>query len=291
MRKPPGQMADAHGGWSSRALVFALLAWLGLLEPGAEARAEEQRLRLPESVPQGGLVIGEAAPGTEIRYSGRQLRLAEDGSFVFGIGRDEPGPAVLQVRFVDGELLRRELPVVRREWIVERVDGLPAATVDPPPEIAQRIAVEQAAVARARVRDDDREDYRGGFLWPAIGRISGVYGSQRILNGRPKNPHYGTDIAAATGTPIAAPAAGIVSFANSDLYLTGGTVLIDHGHGLSSSFLHLSRIEVKLGDPVIRGQVIGRVGQTGRASGPHLHWGMNWFEVRIDPELLVTPRR
>ena len=161
--------------------------------------------------------------------------------------------------------------------------------VNPPPHIAERIAREQKRVEAARLRDDARQDYRFGFVWPLRGRISGVYGSQRILNGTPKNPHYGVDVAAATGTPIAAPAGGVVTFADPDLYLTGGTVILDHGHGLSSVFVHLSRLDVEVGDRIEQGDVLGRVGATGRASGPHLHWGMNWFDVRIDPQLIVGP--
>lgn len=271
-----------------RAQTLALAIVLAVLARPAAA-ANDPRLTLPESVPQGGLVIGRAAPGSVIEYAGRQLRLADDGSFVIGIGRDQTGTTEIIAKFSDGSVVRTRIAIITRPWSIERVDGVPEATVNPPPAIAQRIAAEQAEVARARVRDDDRADYRFGFIWPAMGRISGVYGSQRILNGSPKNPHYGTDIAAATGTPIQAPARGIVSFADSDLYLTGGTVLLDHGHGLSSSFLHMSKILVKVGDRVEQSQVIGRVGQTGRASGPHLHWGMNWFDVRIDPQLLVAP--
>jgi murein DD-endopeptidase MepM/ murein hydrolase activator NlpD len=138
-----------------------------------------------------------------------------------------------------------------------------------------------------RERDDPRQDFRFGFIRPLAGRISGVYGSQRVLNGTPKDPHYGLDIAAPDGTPFVAPAAGVVSFADADLYLTGGTVVLDHGHGLSSVFIHLSRIDVREGQRVAQGEVLGRVGATGRASGPHLHWGVNWFDVRLDPGLLV----
>ena len=141
-------------------------------------------------------------------------------------------------------------------------------------------------MADARKRDDDRNDYLAGFARPAQGRISGVYGSQRIDNGVPKSPHYGLDIAVPTGTPVKAPAAGIVSFVATDLVLTGGTVLIDHGRGLTSSFLHLSRVDVKVGDRVKQGEVFAAAGATGRASGPHVHWGFNWFDVRLDPALL-----
>jgi murein DD-endopeptidase MepM/ murein hydrolase activator NlpD len=147
-------------------------------------------------------------------------------------------------------------------------------------------------VVAARVRDDAREDYAQQFIWPVQGRISGRFGNQRIYmlpdgSGAPKSPHSGMDIAVPQGTPVKAPAAGVVTFAAPDLYLTGGTVLLDHGHGVSSNFLHLSLLEVKVGDRVAQGQVIGAVGMTGRATGPHLHWGMNWFNVRVDPLLVL----
>jgi murein DD-endopeptidase MepM/ murein hydrolase activator NlpD len=164
---------------------------------------------------------------------------------------------------------------------------VPEATVNPPPDIAARIEREQAKVSAARTRDDDRDDYETAFDWPVQGRVSGVYGSQRVYNGTPKSPHSGLDVAAAKGTPVHAPAAGIVTLAEPDLYLTGGTVLLDHGHGVSSNFLHFSRIDVHVGDRVEKGQVLGLVGATGRATGPHMHWGMNWFGVRVDPQLML----
>ena len=167
---------------------------------------------------------------------------------------------------------------------------MPPKTVTPDPETAKRIEAEQARVAEARKRDDDREDFLHGFALPVQGaRISGVYGSQRIDNGVPKAPHMGLDMAVPEGTPIHAPAAGIVTFAEPDLVLTGGTVLIDHGFGLSSSFLHMSRLDVKAGERIKAGQVIGAAGKTGRATGPHVHWGFNWFDVRLDPALLPKP--
>jgi murein DD-endopeptidase MepM/ murein hydrolase activator NlpD len=158
--------------------------------------------------------------------------------------------------------------------------------VNPPPDIAARIQREQAEVAAARDRDDAREDFAHGFIWPVTGRISGRFGNQRIYNGDPKAPHSGMDIAVPQGTPVKAPADGIITFAKPDLYLTGGTVLLDHGFGLSSNFLHLSEIDVKVGQHVHQGEVIGLAGMTGRATGPHVHWGFNWFGVRLDPLLL-----
>ena len=266
-----------------------LVAALSLAAATSVAPAADCAVELPASATQGGLVAGRVARGCKVEFAGRSLRLAADGGFVFGLGRDAPPSVDVTVRDPGGRATVRSLAVAPRKWQVERVDGVPQSTVTPAPDIAARIAREQARVMQARLRDDAREDFRAGFAWPAQGRISGVYGSQRILNGTPKDPHYGLDIAAATGTPALAPAAGIVSFAAPDLYLTGGTVVIDHGHGLSSTFIHLSRVEVRVGERVAQGQRFGAIGMTGRASGPHLHWGMNWFDVRLDPGLVVRP--
>ncbi|MBP6693372.1 MAG: M23 family metallopeptidase [Xanthomonadales bacterium] len=266
-----------------------LVAALALAAAASVAPAADCAVELPASATQGGLVAGRVARGCTVEFAGRSLRLAADGGFVFGLGRDAPPSVDVTVRDPGGRATVRSLAVAPRKWQVERVDGVPQSTVTPAPDIVARIAREQARVMQARLRDDAREDFRAGFAWPAQGRISGVYGSQRILNGTPKDPHYGLDIAAATGTPALAPAAGIVSFAAPDLYLTGGTVVIDHGHGLSSTFIHLSRVEVRVGERVAQGQRFGAIGMTGRASGPHLHWGMNWFDVRLDPGLVVQP--
>ena len=179
-----------------------------------------------------------------------------------------------------------------RDFPIERIEGVPPQTVEPPPAIAERIKREQARVVAVRSRNDARDDFLETFIWPVQGRISGRFGNQRVyvVNNKdvPKSPHSGMDIAVPQGTPVKAPAAGVVTFADSDLYLTGGTLVIDHGHGVSSNFLHLSRIDVKVGDRVEQGQIVAAVGMTGRATGPHLHWGLNWFDVRLDPLLLVA---
>ncbi|WP_425507954.1 M23 family metallopeptidase [Tahibacter caeni] len=241
---------------------------------------------LPQRVQQGQLVVAGTERGSRVQIGDREARVDAEGRYVFGIERDAPATVTVTIRHRGGRTEQHTLQVVQRDYRIERVDGLPPHTVTPDPELARRIAEEQARVAKARERDDDRSDYLAGFLRPAEGRISGVYGSQRIDNGVPKAPHYGLDIAVPTGTPVKAPADGVVSFAAPDLILTGGTVLIDHGHGLTSSFLHLSRIDVKVGDRVTQGQVFAAAGATGRASGPHVHWGFNWFDVRLDPALL-----
>lgn len=236
---------------------------------------------LPASVSQGGLVIAHVAPGTRVTIDGKPVHVGTDGTFVFGAGRDEKGPIRVGLGTV-----AREVAVTPRDWPIERVNGVPPKTVNPPPDIAARIEREQAAVVAARQRDDAREDFTHGFIWPVTGRISGRFGNQRIYNGDPKAPHSGMDIAVPEGTPVKAPADGVVTFARPDLYLTGGTVLLDHGFGLSSNFLHLSRIDVKVGQRVHQGDILGTAGMTGRATGPHVHWGFNWFGVRLDPLLL-----
>jgi murein DD-endopeptidase MepM/ murein hydrolase activator NlpD len=248
------------------------------------------RIAFPASVSQGALVIGKVPAGSKVNYAGRELRVSGYGTVVFGVGRDEKGPLRIEVERPDGIRDAARITVVARDWPLEHINGVPPKTVDPPPDIAARIKREQALVVAARDRDDDRTDFAKAFIWPVQGRISGRFGNGRVYNGQPGSGHSGMDIAVPTGTPVKAPAAGVVTFAAPDLYLTGGTLLLDHGFGVSSNFLHLSRIDVKVGDRVEQGQIIAAVGATGRATGPHLHWGMNWFDVRIDP-LLVLERK
>lgn len=271
-----------------------LLAGLNLLVHGAigfAADDDTRRIVFPASASQGALVFGKVPVGSEVRHDGRELRVTAYGTIVLGIGRDRTGTIEIEVRRHDRTTSRERIAITPRDWPVERVDGVPPKTVDPPPAIAERIRREQARVAAVRDRDDPRTDFTQAFIRPVHGRISGRFGRQRIYNDRPGSPHSGMDIAAPTGTPVVAPAAGIVTFADADLYLTGGTIVLDHGHGVSSNFLHLSRIGVKVGDRIAQGQTIGAVGASGRTTGPHLHWGMNWFDVRVDPQLVLEPRR
>jgi len=275
------------------ALMFAALLMAAPLFSAPAAQAQDgigdlidSRVVFPASASQGALVIGKVPAGSSVRYAGRDLRVSSYGSVVFGIGRDEKGPLQVQIRRPDGSSETAAIAVTARDWPTERVNGVPPKTVNPPPAIAERIKREQAQVTAARARDDNRTDFTQTFIWPVQGRISGRFGNARVYNGQPGAGHSGMDIAVPTGTPVKAPAAGVVTFAGPDLYLTGGTLLLDHGFGVSSNFLHLSRIDVKVGDRVEQGQVIAAVGATGRATGPHLHWGMNWFDTRIDPLLV-----
>ncbi len=218
------------------------------------------------------------------------MRVSEEGWFLVGFGRDAAPEAEVVVTGPDGGRERLVLAVSPREYRIERIDGLPAAKVTTrDDEELARIDREASRVAEARMIDDPRTDFRSGFRWPVAGRISGVYGSLRILNGEPRQPHYGVDIAAPAGTKVRAPADGLVTLAEPDLFLSGGTLVVDHGHGLSSTFLHLSRILAKPGERVWKGSDIAEVGATGRATGPHLDWRVNLFERRLDPALLVGP--
>ncbi len=258
-------------------------------QPQSASSSAAAGVVFPAAVSQGALVIGKVPPGSKVRYGDRNLRVSGYGSVVFGVGRDEAGPLRLDIVTLDGAARRIDITVTPRDWPVEHVNGVPPRTVNPPAAIAARIQREQAKVTAARLRDDPRPDFAQAFQWPVQGRISGRFGNGRVYNGQPGAGHSGMDIAVPSGTPVRAPAAGVITFAAPDLYLTGGTVLLDHGFGISSNFLHLSRIDVKEGDRVEQGQVIAAVGATGRATGPHLHWGMSWFDVRVDP-LLVLER-
>ncbi len=265
-------------------MAVSMVAAIAAVTP---ATASDRFTELPQSAQQGAMVVGRTASGNRVKLEGRALRVSADGVFVFAIARDAVKAAGLEIIWFDDVTEWTHVDVTPRDWPIEKINGVPPATVNPPPEIAARIAREQSLVAAVRTRDDAREDFAQPFIWPVQGRISGRFGNQRVYNGTPKSPHSGMDIAAANGTPVKAPAGGIVTFASMSLYLTGGTVVIDHGAGVSSNFLHLSRIDVKVGDRVKQGQVFAAVGATGRATGPHLHWGMNWFDTRIDPLLVL----
>ncbi len=238
---------------------------------------------------QGGLLIGRTAPDARVSLNDQPLRVSPQGVFLVGFGRDEPASAELKLVYADGSEEQLQLEVARRDYQIQRIDGLPPSKVTPPEQDLERIRREAALVKATRKLDDPRTDFLDGFIWPSQGPISGVYGSQRILNGKPRRPHFGVDVAGPVGTPVVAPAGGMVTLAHPDMYFSGGTLVIDHGHGLSSAFLHLSRILVKEGQRVEQGEPIAEIGATGRVTGAHLDWRMNWFEQRIDPQLLAGP--
>lgn len=271
--------------WLAAVLLSALC-----VAPATGLRAQPAEVVFPAQVQQGALVFGRVPASAVVSQAGRTLRVTPYGTVVFGVPRDQHEPVQVRVQ-VGAASSIHEIAVLPRDWPIEHIDGVPPKTVKPPPEIARRIAAEQQRVSAARTRDDARTQFAEPFSWPVRGRISGRFGNQRVYNGTPGSAHSGMDIAAPAGTPVLAPAGGVVSFADADLYLTGGTIVIDHGHGVSSNFLHLSRLDVTVGETVKPGQAIGAVGATGRATGPHLHWGMNWFDVRVDPLLVLERTR
>lgn len=263
-----------------------LLGVAGLL---LSLTAQAGTLELDGKLTQGALVIGRTDPGTKVKVDGESVRVSDDGVFLLGFGRDAPPKAQLEAIFPDGSSVRRDLKVAKRKYRVQRIDGLPPSKVSPSEKDMVRIRKEYAQVRQARARNDPRADFLTGFTWPLTGPISGVYGSQRILNGEPRRPHFGVDIAAPVGTIVRAPADGIVTLTNDDMFFSGGTLIIDHGHGLSSTFIHLSAVLVEEGQRVRQGDVIAEVGATGRVSGPHLDWRMNLLNKRLDPQLLAPP--
>lgn len=239
------------------------------------ARAVELDGRLE----QGGIALGRARPGSPVLLDGKPVPTDAEGRFLLGFGRDAPGEAVLEA---DGE--RRVLTIAKRAWKVQRIDGLPPAKVTPDPAELARIKAENELVAARRAVVTPTALFLAGLASPADGPVSGVFGSQRVLNGEARAPHSGTDIAAPTGAPVRAVADGVVSLAHPDLFFTGITVMIDHGLGLQSVYAHLSRTDMAEGQRVAKGQAIGAVGASGRATGPHLHWGVTWQDVRLDPQ-------
>lgn len=258
----------------------------GLLVFGAAVSAAE--LELEGEPVQGGLIVGRAPAEATVTLDGEPVARASDGTFLIGFGRDDTEAQRLVVEFGDGERrIVRELAPRDREFDIQRIDGLPPKQVTPDPEALERIRLEAQMTREARRRVDDRTDFAAGFIWPATGPITGVYGSQRILNGEPRSPHWGVDIAAPAGTPVRAPASGVVTLAHPDMYFSGGTLLVDHGLGLSSAFLHLDEILVEPGQRVEQGEIIARIGATGRVTGAHLDWRMNLGETRVDPQLLL----
>ncbi|OAN53230.1 M23 family metallopeptidase [Magnetospirillum moscoviense] len=228
---------------------------------------------------QGGLVVGVTRPGTKVTLDGRPVPVDAAGHFLLGFGRDAAPQAILAE---DGRT--QTLSIARRDWPVQRIDGLPPAKVSPDPAQLARIKAENQLIADRRAIIGPQPDYLAGAVPPAEGIVSGVFGSQRILNGEPRSPHSGTDIAAGIGAPVRAIAAGQVSLVHPDMFFTGQTVMIDHGLGLQSVYAHLSRVDVTEDQKIGKGQPIGAVGASGRATGPHLHWGASWLDVRLDPE-------
>lgn len=267
-----------------------ILLAIAILMAASHAKAEAP-LTLTGNAVEGGLLMGRTAPGAQVSLNGAAVEVAGDGHFLLGFGREDAGTVALEVR-VGGEVLSRTITVADRTFKIERIDGLPQRKVTPmDPKDLARIKKEKAEIAGARQTRASELGYLMGFRWPATGRISGVYGSQRVLNGKPRRPHYGTDIAVPEGTPVGAVADGRVVFVHPGMFFNGKTVLLDHGLGLRSIYIHLSRTDVAVGDLVKAGDIIGAVGKTGRATGPHLHFTMTLDNIQLDPEVVLGPMK
>lgn len=265
-------------------MVALVAGWLGSVQALAAC------LDVPDTLLPGAMHTLQISVDEALLLNGEPLDVDSGGWAVFGLDRDASGKLRLERRDARGQLLcEQSVRITQRDYDIQFVEGVPQETVTPPPEVLERIRRETEMLREARAQRLARSDFRGPFRWPVEGRISGVYGSQRVYNGTPGRPHYGVDVAAPTGTPIHAPASGKVTLAHPDMFYSGGTVILDHGYGVSSAFLHMSKVLVETGAELKAGDLIGEVGATGRATGPHLDWRMNWRDRRIDPALLVPP--
>ena len=236
---------------------------------------------------QGSFILGKTSPNSEIKIDKKKIKVSKKGYFVFGIGRDRKNNIIIKVT-QDNKLKIFEKKVFQRKYKIQKINGLPKKQVTPPKEVYERIRNDNILIGKARSTNSDLVFFKNSFIKPVKKSIiTGVYGSQRILNGKPRRPHFGLDFAAPEGTPIQAMLDGIVTLVEPNLYFTGGTIIFDHGHGISTLYMHMKSVDVKKGQLIKQGEVIGTVGQTGRSTGPHLDIRLNWFNVKLDPESVI----
>lgn len=257
---------------------------------GSIACGVNAEIKLRGEMTQGSLIRGQLPSGSQLWLNDKPVQTSDDGHFAFGFGRD--ADLTQQVRWLDNqnEQHTKTLTLTKRTYVEQKIEGVASKYVSPPKEVLARINKDNQQIGKARSNNADRLDFTQDFIWPAKGPISGVYGSRRVFNGTPKRPHFGVDVAGPTGTPVYAPADGVVTLWVPDMYYSGGTMIIDHGFGVSSTFIHLSKGHVTAGTPVKQGDLVAEIGATGRVTGPHLDWRINWFKERLDPALLVPKR-
>ncbi len=273
-------------------MVWRCLMALGLLAVtllSAPLVRAEPIIQFGGTVSPGGLIIGTTGPGNSVSVDGQSVRVSSTGLFLMGLGRDAAGDLRIEVTAPDGAVARQAVNIPQRDYDIQRIDGLPKKQVTPDPDTQQRINRENGLIKAARRNDGDIAYFANGFQWPVTGPISGIFGSQRILNGEPRSPHNGVDIAAPEGATIVAMGDGVVTLVHDDMFYTGMTVMLDHGHGLTSVYVHMNDILVTDGQRVTKGTPIGKVGHTGRVTGPHLHWGVTLFATHLDPMLVAGP--
>ena len=240
------------------------------------------------SFKQGSFILGKTEPGSRVFIDKRKIRVTNEGFFAFGLDRDRKNDVTIKIQKND-KLKTIYKKVLKREYKIQKIDGLPSKQVTPPPEVYERIKKDNKLIGEARSLDTSYDYFKDKFIYPVEKYvITGVYGSQRILNGKPRRPHYGIDFHAPEGTPVKAMMDGEVTLAENDMYFTGGTLIFDHGHGISTLFMHMKDINVKVGQKVKQGEIVGTLGQTGRATGPHLDIRLNWFNVKLDPATILN---
>lgn len=247
-------------------------------------------IKLSGEIKQGGYVLGKTNPQNTVSLDGTTLTVSEHGDFVLGFSRDDTEEHQLLITTPSGEVTTKVLKPIVREYNIQRIEGIAKKIMQPDPKAIARSKKDSKQVKAARSLFHNLNAFSQGFIPPIKGIITGVYGSQRFYNGKPKSPHYGLDYAGKTGDPVKAPADGIITMYVPDMFFSGGTMIIDHGHGITSSFLHLSDSYVKPGDIVKQGDVVAAVGSSGRATGPHLDWRINWYQTRIDPKLVLETK-
>lgn len=274
-----------------RSLMFKKLSLSvlvsGLLCVNSSFAYVQPSLEFSGEVSQGGLIVGKTEPENTVTLNGNTIKVAESGHFAFGYGRDETQPQKLIVTNDKGLETVKWLTPKAREYKIQRIEGIKKSIMNPNPKAVARAKKDSAQVRAARGTDSDLTYFTTGFIAPIDGVVTGVYGSQRVYNGVPKTPHFGIDYAGKKGDPVKAPASGTIILNVPDMFYSGGTMIIDHGHGVTSTFLHLSDSYVEVGDIVKQGDVVAAVGSTGRSTGPHLDWRVNWFQTRLDPALAL----
>ncbi|QBG34610.1 M23 family metallopeptidase [Litorilituus sediminis] len=268
-------------------LLSSLLITSSIMASAISFQSAAASIKISGEIKQGGLIIGKAEATDKVTLNGKPLVVSKQGDYAFGFSRDDKESYQLVVTSVNGDRVEKTLTPAKREYKLQRIEGIKKSIMQPNPEAVKRSQKDSQQVKAARKISSDITSFAGGFIPPIKGIITGVYGSQRIYNGVPKTPHYGLDYAGKTGDPVKAPAAGKVLLWVPDMFYSGGTMIIDHGQGISSTFLHLSDSYVATGDTVKQGQVVAAVGKSGRATGPHLDWRINWFDVKIDPALAL----
>jgi murein DD-endopeptidase MepM/ murein hydrolase activator NlpD len=238
---------------------------------------------------QGALVRGAVPAGSKILLNGQAVNVTPNGQFAIGFDRDAKPEQVFKVTYPDGLSEIKPLKIATKQYHIDRVTGISQKIMKPDPVAQVRAAKDAIQTRAARDIFSQQQAFMQTFIWPVTGRVSGVYGSQRVYNDVPGNPHFGVDVARPTGTVVVAPADGVITLAEPDMFYSGGTVIIDHGYGVSSTFLHLSKLYLNVGDKVVQGDNVAEIGATGRVTGPHLDWRLNWFQIRLDPVSIVPP--